>query len=458
MPTRNSVNNVEAQLASWVHDQRSARLKSRLSEERSSVLEHLPAWSWQPRKTQWEAWYQLAWSWFFGPPCSLEAPRAFYPRSSTYRSRLFSSDVLEDGDTYQPEPSDVLEDGDTDQPESSLLHDESPSRPLALWLLRQREAYRRGRMSTSRSERLQALPRWTWTRVRGEIESQPQWEHHFKLFVELLKAGPCPTSAYKQRLFDWLYDSDTQFNNAVIGTETAPPRDRIKLAPRKSFVPVTWEERYHWKPTSILNQWERLHWVVTLPSLLGEGRTWDTVDAVLRGCLCRPEKDRQPLRPRALYPWKEGCHPLSVYDPPFPPPHRDLQGWGPGYTAFFNRIDPSILSPRNSEYVRVPAPLMPWERMGLFMRLKREYRFGWCHFPRLCAKARELFLEVESGLIAQRVHKRGGSMVGCLAVSQSCMFVEHFLLSVVAGTRLTILYAQKESGDASDKIILLSCQ
>ena len=320
---------------------------------------------------------------------------------------------MEDDDTDQPEPSDVLEDGDTDQPESSLLHDESPSRPLALWLLRQREAYRRGRMSTSRSERLQALPRWTWTRVRGEIESQPQWEHHFKLFVELLKAGPCPTSAYKQRLFDWLYDSDTQFNNAVIGTETAPSRDRIKLAPRKSFVPVTWEERYHWKPTSILSQWERLHWVITLPSLLGEGRTWDTVDAVLRGCLCRPEKDRQPLRPRALYPQKEGCRSLSAYPPLLPPPHRDQQDWDPEHTAFLNRIDPSILSPRNSEYVMVQAPPMPWERVALFMRLKREYGLVGGHIHSLCPKARDLALEIESDLIAQGVHNRFGSMVGC---------------------------------------------
>jgi hypothetical protein len=220
MPQKSSENREEAALAEWVHHQRGAQQRGLLSQDRLRALELLSAWTWQQREVQWGAWYQLAWSWFFGPPCSPEAPRASYPRSTKdHGARMRSSG---EAAVVESRFADGLADEDSDQPEYHRLHEQSPARPLALWMLRQRLACRHGSLSKPRSERLQQLPRWTWTRVGGELEPQQRWDHHFKHLLDWLEAhqGRLPSIAYpesalERRLADWYLDNLGQFRNAT---------------------------------------------------------------------------------------------------------------------------------------------------------------------------------------------------------------------------------------------------
>ena len=398
MPQRHSENREEAALATWVDHQRGARQNGILSQDQLRALELLSVWTWQPREVQWEAWYQLAWSWFFGPPCSLEAPRASYPRSTKdHGVRVRSSEEV--AEVEGPSFADGLEDEESDQPEYHHSREQSPARPLALWMLRQRLAYRHGSLSKPRSERLQQLPQWTWTRVGGELEPQQGWDHHFKHFLDWLEAHQgrlpsttYPASAFERRLADWYRDNQCQFFNATSDpTSAGCCHEPVKLTLRKSIVPDTEEEWLHWRPTSTLTRDERVHWVTTLPKLFGSWDCWSwwKMDQYLKGVLSRPEKYRSPL-----------AH-----------PDQDKE-WGPDWTAFFDRVDPSILAPRASDYILVRSPPMPWERVRLFMLLQRERMSGHKRFKGN-TKAHELLVEVDTGLIAQGAHKRADSTVGC---------------------------------------------
>ena len=399
MPQRNSQSHAEAALAEWADNQRKARQKGILSEERSCAVEHLSGWTWQPREEQWETWYQLAWDWFFGPPCSPEAPRSSYPRSTKDLGlRPLSLESVLEGEVQCF--NDGFEDDDSEHLASHPLQETSPARALALWMLRQRMAYRLGMLPESRSLRLQQLPRWTWTRVGGELEPQQAWAHHFKHLLAWLQMRqgrtPCaayPVSAFERRLGEWYDDNLGQFRNATSDpTYPGGCSERVKLAPRKSKVPETEEEWLSWGPiySSALTREERLHWVKTLPNLFG-GRFWSwyDIDFYLKVKLSVPEKSRSPLR------------------------HPDKnQEWGPDWTAFLNRIDPSILAPRASDYIRVRSPPMPWERVRLFMQLLRDTSAAHMRI-RGNTRAQELLVEVDTSLIAQGAHKRHGSRVGC---------------------------------------------
>ena len=410
LPQRNAENQEEAALATWVGHQRGARQNGLLSQDRLRALAALSVWTWQPREVQWEAWYQLAWTWFFGPPWSPEAPRPSYPRSTKHHVACLRSSA-EVHAMEGPSFADGLEELNADQPEHHQINEQCPARPLALWMLRQRLAYRHGTLSQPRSERLQQLHQWTWTRVGGQLETKQGWDHHFKHVLDWLNAhqGRLPSdrhpeSAFEQRLGDWWHDNLCQFRNAT-HDPTSPGccHEHVTLPLRKSIVPATEEERSHWKPTSTLTQQERLHWSMTLPKLFttppdcseecclnfSSGDFWCKIDHYLQGVLSVPEKYRRPLTT----------------------PSADKE-WGPEWKEFFDRIDPSILDPRAFAYIIVPSPPMPWDRVRHFMLTGREKICTHGRFKGN-AKAQELLVEIDTGLIAQGAHKRAGSRVGC---------------------------------------------
>ena len=250
MPQRNSEDHIESALATWVAQQRNERQNDLLSQDRTQALEHLSCWTWHPREDQWEAWYQQALDWFFGPPCSPESPRASYPRSTKDNDLApLSLQRLREGDDVRNFSDDlddhVVDEHDAQQPASHHVEEASPARPLALWMLRQRRAYRYGKLPESRSLRLQQLPQWTWTRVGGEIEPQQAWAHHFQHVLEWRKAHQgrtpsesYPDSAFERRLAEWYCDNRCQFVNAMRApTSIGGCQERVKLAPRKCKVP-----------------------------------------------------------------------------------------------------------------------------------------------------------------------------------------------------------------------------
>ena len=63
---------MEAALAKWAHNQRSARQNGILSEERACTLEHLVGWTRQPLEGQWESLVPVGAGLVPRTPCSPE--------------------------------------------------------------------------------------------------------------------------------------------------------------------------------------------------------------------------------------------------------------------------------------------------------------------------------------------------------------------------------------------------
>lgn len=105
-------------LGAWLRNMRSGHVT--MSDERRSKLEQLPGWTWDPYTTKWERAFQ----------CLVE-----------YTERTGSART----------PNDLVV-GDL---------------KLGSWAKTQRQAHRRGELSSERTQRLEALPGWTWNPPRG---------------------------------------------------------------------------------------------------------------------------------------------------------------------------------------------------------------------------------------------------------------------------------------------------
>jgi superfamily II DNA or RNA helicase len=103
-------------LGGWVNKQRQSRRQGTLSDERVRRLEGLPGWTWDPRDAAWEEGFAHLQSY------ARREGRTQVPQS--YRDR----------DRFQ----------------------------LGTWVLRQRQARRRGTLANERVRRLESLPGWVW--------------------------------------------------------------------------------------------------------------------------------------------------------------------------------------------------------------------------------------------------------------------------------------------------------
>lgn len=114
------------QVGHWVNNQRAARRREKLPEERERQLEELPDWSWDPKADAWEKKFEAL---------------ARY--------------AAEHGDTRVPEGAEV------------------EGVRLDYWCRSQRAATSKGQLSEARRRRLEELPGWVWDTFDA------QWERAF---------------------------------------------------------------------------------------------------------------------------------------------------------------------------------------------------------------------------------------------------------------------------------------
>jgi predicted helicase len=124
----------DVQLGNWVTTQRVFHKNGLLSTSRAERLEALPGWSWEPRTERWE-------------------------------------------DTFEMLKAFVAREGDAQVPDGYVEGDVN----LGDWVVTQRIFYKNGRLSASRTARLESIPGWSWDPIAD------QWEAMFVLleaFVE----------------------------------------------------------------------------------------------------------------------------------------------------------------------------------------------------------------------------------------------------------------------------------
>ena len=122
------------QVGNWVINQRAARRRGKLAEERQRQLEEVPGWSWDPKSDSWEA-----------------------------KFATLTRYVNQHGDTQVP---------------AGLVFE---GVRLDSWCRNQRAAASRGRLSKDRRRRLEELPGWVWDTFDA------QWENAYVALCAFVK-------------------------------------------------------------------------------------------------------------------------------------------------------------------------------------------------------------------------------------------------------------------------------
>jgi superfamily II DNA or RNA helicase len=179
----------------WVNNQRAARRRGKLSEERQRKLEALPDWSWDPKSDAWEQKFEVL---------------ARY--------------VAKHGDSRVPPGC------------------EFEGVRLSSWCVTQRAAGTRGQLSESRRRRLETLPGWVWDSFDA------QWETAFGLllaFVEREGTSLVPQSHREDgvSLGGWVSQQRGKHVKGVLGAER---QRRLEQLPGWSWDPKAdcWEAAF----------------------------------------------------------------------------------------------------------------------------------------------------------------------------------------------------------------------
>ena len=173
-------------LGRWVSHQRALARRGELSAERTSLLESVRGWTWQPRETAWEdgyarlrefvtreghprvpAGYQDDDGFKLGLWVQNQRARGQRGELSAERTSLLESVR---GWTWQPGET-AWEDGYArlrefvtreGHPRVPAGYQDDDGFKLGLWVQNQRARGRRGAVSYQRARRLEAVPGWTW--------------------------------------------------------------------------------------------------------------------------------------------------------------------------------------------------------------------------------------------------------------------------------------------------------
>jgi superfamily II DNA or RNA helicase len=200
------------QLGKWVTKQRAKRAKGSLDTDRSSRLENLPGWTWDPKADQWE--------------------RAF--------SRLI---CYVESSGHACVPLACIVDG----------------YPLGRWVIKQRAKYAQGVLDGDRQYRLQNLPGWTWDTIADK------WEEGFRRLVDYVdRSGdarvPLPFVIDGYKLGQWVANQRTKQSN---GTLDADHHSRLQRLPGWTWNPFAdkWEEGFQQ-----LSEYIRIHGHSNVPA------------------------------------------------------------------------------------------------------------------------------------------------------------------------------------------------
>lgn len=143
----------EIGLGEWAEQQRIARRRGVLRQERADRLAQIPGWVWDKSAARWEA--------------TVDKLRA-----------------------YASEHGTIAENPTGESRFTKMKDAETPSRDLGVWMATQRQAYRLGTLSTDQIETLEELPGWRWD--AGLSTTDIDMVEALREFVEFEKHADVP--------------------------------------------------------------------------------------------------------------------------------------------------------------------------------------------------------------------------------------------------------------------------
>lgn len=253
-------------LGSWVTTVRSTYRKGDLSKDRQTRLEALPGWSWEPRDTRWDYWFnkldeyvdangdarvvrtrsgseediKLA-NW-------VQTQRTWYARGSLSPDRAARLEAFP-GWVWDPHEA-AWEEGFTKllefaEVEGHCLVPHSSKQDgygLGSWVNNQRTNYAKGRLKPEYVKRLQAVNGWVWD------VNETKWEEGFRQLLDYMKhhKGAMPPPRYLHGdypLGSWVGTQRTTYNS---GTLREDRKERLE-----ALSGWTWDTK--------ADQWERTY-------------------------------------------------------------------------------------------------------------------------------------------------------------------------------------------------------
>jgi superfamily II DNA or RNA helicase len=245
-------------LGQWVNSQRALRRVGELQEDRQISLSALPGWRWAPFTEKWEEGFAVLNRYvamkgharvvesevFDGYPIGRWVAR----QRTVYRSRsreLSARRVVQlerlPGWSWNPFDA-VWEDGysrlqayvERERHSRVQRFDEEQGFRLGHWVSAQRTAQRKGRLSTERARRLEALPGWTWRPNQDSWEERLQDLKSFAQRTGHSSPRQSPDSDSDHDLAKWV---TTQRNRYREGTLDADEIERLEALPGWSWDP-----------------------------------------------------------------------------------------------------------------------------------------------------------------------------------------------------------------------------
>ena len=157
---------------SWISNQREAFKKGKLSTDRIHVIESIPLWTWNKREDS----FKISVSWvkaFVAEHGRLPTTREdlglrFHKQRQLYKKGKLSAERIQLIETIPLWEWDPLEDAfETNVTEVTAFVAEHGRLPKSGeqnggWIIKQRQAYKKKKLSAERAQVLQAIPLWTW--------------------------------------------------------------------------------------------------------------------------------------------------------------------------------------------------------------------------------------------------------------------------------------------------------
>jgi superfamily II DNA or RNA helicase len=257
-------------LGGWVVNQRSLRVKGKLSDERARRLEALPEWTWNQLEAAWEEGFENLLAYIEAEGDSLVPFASEYQTSSGHqlgawvtKQRVdFGRGTLREDRRQRLEPlpgwtwhvkRELWEDGIAhlleyiEQNGHSLVpvrYRSGDGYSLGVWVASQRRMYAQGIVAAERCERLEAIPEWVWA------ANDARWEDLFRrlqLYVEatgsavVTGAYPDPKDGYT--LSRWVNKQRQKFSRGDLSAEQV---SRLEALPGWSWAVHAgqWEEGF----------------------------------------------------------------------------------------------------------------------------------------------------------------------------------------------------------------------
>ena len=242
----------------WVHSQRSNYRTNKLSRDRILLLETLSGWSWDPLENDWDTFFTMLIRWREDNlrPYPIKARGAsdnplgdwVVRQRSRYHKGWMSSDQihqLESLEGWSWNPNDDAWNEDFNRLEAYVAVNGKARPPVGhliddfdvgIWVAKQRDRFRRGRVLDYQRELLEALPQWSWDPIEDSWEtmfskaqslpSTSTYSKNGKLPIELVQWFSDQRERYRMGK---LSESRTQLIESLTDWQWSPAKTQWKL-------------------------------------------------------------------------------------------------------------------------------------------------------------------------------------------------------------------------------------